>query len=109
VFHNGKPPHRPDIWRRVQWRLKADTEAPSGYWNRKQRQYALTLEEFAKDFTATGPRQEATQIYPVLYGTTQPLAVTEGMREPSCISREEEARIQAEVAAMSDEELARNE
>jgi hypothetical protein len=41
----------------------------------------------------------------VLYGKTQPLAVTEGMREPSGLSPEEEARIQARVAEMSDEEL----
>jgi hypothetical protein len=66
----------------------------------------LTLEEFAKDFTATGHVKEATQIYLVLYGKTQPLAVSEGMREPSGLSPEEEARMQAEVEAMSDEELA---
>jgi hypothetical protein len=108
VFPNGKPPRRPDIWRRVQRRLRAEVDAPSGYWNRKQRQYALTLEEFAKDFTATGHVKEATQIHLVLYGKSQLLAVTEGMREPPGLSPEEEARIEAEVAAMSDEELARN-
>ena len=63
--------------------MKAETDAPSGYWNRKQRQYALTLEEFAKDFTAAGHVKEVTQIYLVLYGKTQPLGVTEGLREPS--------------------------
>jgi hypothetical protein len=88
--------------------LRAEVDAPCGYWNCKQRQYALTLEEFAKDFTVTGHVKEATQIYLVLYGKTQPLATTEGMREPSGLSLEEEARIQAEVAAMSDEELALN-
>jgi len=91
--------------RRVRQRLRAETDAPSGYWNRKQRQYALTLEEFAKDFTAMGHVKEATQIYLVLYGKTQPLAVAEGMREPSGVSPEEEARIRAEVEAMTDEEL----
>jgi hypothetical protein len=86
VLPNGKPPRRPDIWKRVRQRLRAEIDAPSGYWNRKQRQYALTLEEFAKDFTATGHVKEATQIYLVLYGKTQPLAVTEGIREPCCAS-----------------------
>jgi hypothetical protein len=91
--------------------LRTEVDAASGYWNRKQRQYALTLEEFARDFTATGHVKEATQIYLVLYGKTQPLAVAEGMREPSTpsgLSPEEEARIRAEVEAMTDEELARN-
>jgi hypothetical protein len=51
-------------------RLKEETDAPSGYWKRKQRQYALLLEEFTKDFTATGHVKEAIQIYLVLYGKT---------------------------------------
>ena len=29
-------------------RLRAEVDAPSGYWNRKQRQYALTLERSGK-------------------------------------------------------------
>jgi hypothetical protein len=105
VFPNGKVPRRPDIWRRVQRRLKAEPDVPSGDWNRKQRQYALTLEEFAKDFAANGQVKEATQIHLVLYRKTKELALAEGMQGPAGLSAEDEARIEASVAAMSDEEL----
>jgi hypothetical protein len=87
--------------------LKAETEAPSGYWNRKQRQYALTLEEFAREFAANGQVKEATQIHLVLYGKTKELALAECLREPAGPSAAEEARIEAEVGAMSNEELER--
>jgi hypothetical protein len=88
--------------------MKTETgELPGGYWNRKQLQYALTLEEFAKDFAANGQVQEATQIHLVLYGKTKELALAEGIQPPAGLSPEDEAQIEAQVAAMRDEELER--
>ena len=106
VFPKGKPPRRPDTWRRVQRRLMKETDVPSGYWDRKHRQYALRLEDFAKDFIGNGHIKEATQIYLVLYGKTQPPAVTKSVQTRAGLSPEEEARIEAEVTALSDGELA---
>ena len=101
VTITGKVPRGSDIWKRVHRRLKAETDAPAGYWNRKQRQYGLTLEEVAKDYAANGQIKEFAQIHLVLYSKTKEMAVAETAQLPSGLSPEEDARIRAEVEAMS--------
>lgn len=107
-FGDGEVPS-PDIWHRVKRRLKR--ESGNIDWNREQFELYLTLQEFAKDYAASGQREKATQVYLVLYKETAQLAAAQRAAMPKGLSEEELTRMENEAeeraTALSDEELAR--
>ena len=82
---------------------RAEREAPlNDYLAREFRRSVLTLQEYAREFDGEGQREKAVQIHIMLVKHLKGVA---NDSPPAGISPEEEARIQAEVAAMSDAEL----
>jgi hypothetical protein len=75
------------------------------YLAREFRRSVLTLQEYAREFDQENQREKAVQIHIMLVKHLKGVA---NDSHPSGVSPEEEARIEAEVRAMSDEELARN-
>ena len=85
---------------------RAEREAPlNDYLAREFRRSVLTLQEYAREFDQENQREKAVQIHIMLVKHLKGVA---NDSHPSGVSPEEEARIEAEVRAMSDEELARN-
>jgi hypothetical protein len=75
---------------------------PTSYYGREFQRALLTLQDYAKQFDDEGQREKAVQIQLVVMKHLKDLA----KETPSpAFSSEEEARMRAEVEAMSDEEL----
>jgi hypothetical protein len=82
----------------------AEREAPlSSYLAREFRRSVLTLQEYAREFDGEGQREKAVQIHIMLVKHLKGVA---NDSHPEGLSPEEEARMEAEAEAMSDEELA---
>jgi len=80
--------------------------APAGYYGQELRRSLITLQEYADEFDREGQREKAVQVHFVLVKYLKDLAAAE---EPLChrLEADEMARMEAEVAAMGDEELER--
>jgi len=92
-----------DLWARVNRRMKG--AAPTAqYWQRKFQEYAVTLEEIARDFHASGQPEKAAQVFMVLMKFTRDLAKPSApppLAEPPA----ENATNRIDFTAMSDEQL----
>jgi hypothetical protein len=64
----------------VKQRVK-ETDLKERYWNRKVQEFAITLEEFAKDYHAAGQPEKAVQVFMVLLKHTKKLCSLEGQAE----------------------------
>ena len=95
------------IAQRVAERMaRQDDIAPAGYYGQELRRSLITLQEYADEFDREGQREKAVQVHFVLVKYLKDLAAAE---EPLChrLEADEMARMEAEVAAMGDEELER--
>ena len=83
---------------------KRGKELPEGYWGKKQRLYFAAMEEVVED-----SKDEMYRIVAIAHLIKETGAMLRGKSEMARrITEEEERAIEAEVAAMSDEEMARN-
>jgi hypothetical protein len=81
---------------------KPEEDWPTSYFGRELQHSLLTLQDYARQFDDEGQREKAVQIHIMLVKHLKGVA---NDSHPEGLSPEEEARIRAEVEAMSDEEL----
>ena len=91
---------------------KPQEDWPTSYFGRELQRSLLTLQDYARQFDDEGQREKAVQIHLVLVKHLKELA-NESQQSLSTEERAElqrlrDAEMEAEVAAMSDEELARD-
>ena len=97
-------PDRIPVAERVRARLAEDDDgAPTSYFGRQLQMSLLALQEYANEFDREGQREKAVQIHMVVL---KHLAKTEAATPPPIPSAEQIAAMEAEVARMSDDELA---
>jgi hypothetical protein len=108
--HNHLPTVVPEVNTPLFIRAKArmaqerGKDLPAGYWGRKQRLYLAAMEEAVEE-----TRDEMYRIVGIAHLMKEVGNMIRGRGETArLISEEEERAIEAEVAAMSDEELARS-
>jgi hypothetical protein len=84
-----------------------EPDAPTDYWGRQLLKTISALELHAEDFDAAGQKERAAQISMVLLKQIKEIYVARGPQAPRSVSADQIAALEAEVAAMSDEELER--
>jgi len=92
-----------DLWERVNQRMK-DAVPTAQYWQRKFQEYAVTLEEIAKDFHASGQPEKCSQVLMMLMKFTRDLAKPPAPPPPAEHPAEDTAN-RIDFTAMSDEQL----
>jgi hypothetical protein len=87
---------------KARMRRERGNDLPTGYWGRKQRLYLAAMEEAIEE-----TKDEMYRIVGLAHLLKETGNMIRGRGEMACrITEEEERAIEAEVAAMSDEELA---
>ena len=96
------------IWERVDQRMaEQGIGTPTDYWGQCLLKYISALELYAQDYDDAGQTEKAVQISMVLLKHTKEIFLAITPESASQPSAEELAAMEAEVAAMSDEELER--
>jgi hypothetical protein len=94
-----------DLWERVNRRMKSDGVPKQQYWNLKFQEWAITLEEIAKDFLASGQPEKCAQVTMMLMKFTKDLAKPAAPSPPPAEHSAEDTANRIDFTAMSEEQL----